>query len=161
MPYPSAANSKILQQNTGKQAAIVNLTREARSLHGDSLPLIANNTRVWPNLVQRVAGAVRVMPPWKLQTIGPERIDFRYENTGVGSSIELRPSVAYCFRKVSRVADGFDSRSMGPVCPAAEPGHSRRSYRPERVSIWQRTHRSCRRSSRSATQNLAIKSVKP
>ena len=25
--------------------------------------------------------------------------DFRYENTGVGSSIELRPSVAYCFRK--------------------------------------------------------------
>ena len=99
MPYPSAANSKILQQNSGKQAAIVNLTREARSLHGDSLPLIANNTRVWPNLVQRVAGAVRVMPPWKLQTIGPERIDFRYENTGVGSSIELRPSVAYCFRK--------------------------------------------------------------
>ena len=31
--------------------------------------------------------------------VGPERLDFLYPNTSTGSSIELRPSVAFCFRK--------------------------------------------------------------
>lgn len=79
-PYPSAAKAKILHQNTGKQAAILNLIRDTRARHGDSLPLIANNVDVWPCLVRRVAEVVRVMPLWKLQTIGPERMDFLYEN---------------------------------------------------------------------------------
>ena len=42
---------------------------------------------------------VRVMPLWKLQTVGQERLDFLYENSGTGRSIELRAGVAYCFRK--------------------------------------------------------------
>src|SRR5207249_557923 len=56
-------------------------------------------TSVWRGLVRRVAGVVRVMPLWKLQTIGPERLDFLYENTETGKAIELRPGVAFCFRK--------------------------------------------------------------
>ena len=36
---------------------------------------------------------------WKLQTIGPERLDFLYENAQIGTTIELRPGVAYCLRK--------------------------------------------------------------
>ena len=40
-----------------------------------------------------------MMPLWKLQTVGAERIDFLYENIGAGTKIELRPGVAYCFRK--------------------------------------------------------------
>lgn len=40
-----------------------------------------------------------MMPLWKLQTVGRERHDFLYENTGAGSKIGLRPGVAYCFRK--------------------------------------------------------------
>jgi len=99
VPYPSAATSKILQQNTGKQAAIVNLIRDVRRKHGDSLPMVANNPTVWRVLVRRVASVVRVMPLWKLQTIGSERLDFLYENAGAGTKIELRPGVAYCFRK--------------------------------------------------------------
>lgn len=39
------------------------------------------------------------MPLWKLQTIGRECVDFLYENTGTGRTIELRPGVAFCFRK--------------------------------------------------------------
>jgi len=39
------------------------------------------------------------MPLWKLQTLGQERVDFLYENAGAGHVIELRPGVAYCFRK--------------------------------------------------------------
>jgi hypothetical protein len=31
--------------------------------------------------------------------VGPERQDFLYPNTSTGSSVELRPSVAFCFRK--------------------------------------------------------------
>ena len=98
-PYPSAATPKILQQNTGKQAEILNIIRDARTKHGDSLPLITKKSNVWPRLVRRVAKVVREMPLWKLQTIGPERMDFLYENMGAGTEIELRPGVAYCFRK--------------------------------------------------------------
>jgi hypothetical protein len=45
-PYPSAATPKILQQNTGRQAEILNIIRDARTKHGDSLPLITKKTDV-------------------------------------------------------------------------------------------------------------------
>jgi hypothetical protein len=99
VPYPNAAITRILKQNTAKQAAILNIVRDARTLHGDSLAMVANDRHIWPHLVRRVAAVVRVMPLWKLQTIGPKRVDFLYENARVGTKIELRPGVAYCFRK--------------------------------------------------------------
>jgi hypothetical protein len=39
------------------------------------------------------------MPLWKLQTVGQERLDFLYDNSGTGRAIELGAGVAYCFRK--------------------------------------------------------------
>jgi hypothetical protein len=45
--YPSAAAARILQQSTGKQAAILNAIAEARTKHGDSLPVIVKNTSIW------------------------------------------------------------------------------------------------------------------
>jgi 5-methylcytosine-specific restriction endonuclease McrA len=98
-PYPAAAESAILRQNTGQQAAIVNLVRDARQRNGDSLTAFMNRPTVWKPLVREVARIVRLMPLWKLQTVGAERLDFLYENTGSGSSIKLRPGVAFCFRK--------------------------------------------------------------
>jgi 5-methylcytosine-specific restriction endonuclease McrA len=50
-------------------------------------------------IVHEVATVVRIMPLWKLQTIGQERLDFLYENVGKDKTIELRAGVAYCFRK--------------------------------------------------------------
>src|SRR5438132_1510998 len=76
LPYPTSSKVRVLKQNTGKQAALVNLAADARNKHGDSLPALIRKTRQWRGLVQRVAGVVRVMPLWKLQTIGPERLDF-------------------------------------------------------------------------------------
>jgi hypothetical protein len=46
-----------------------------------------------------VARIVRIMPLWKLQTVGREQLDFLYENTGTGKTIELKPGVAFCLRK--------------------------------------------------------------
>src|SRR5215472_16889171 len=37
VPYSTGAKAGILQQNTGKQAAVVNLVRTARERHGGSL----------------------------------------------------------------------------------------------------------------------------
>jgi hypothetical protein len=48
--------------------------------------------------VAEVDQVVRTMPLWKLQTVGEERLEFLYENTGRGSRITLKPGVAYCFR---------------------------------------------------------------
>ena len=53
----------------------------------------------WKELIQKVAQIVRVMPLWKLQTVGGESLEFLYANTGAGSRITLKPGVAYCFRK--------------------------------------------------------------
>jgi 5-methylcytosine-specific restriction endonuclease McrA len=98
-PYPAPDKARILQQNTGKQAAIINLVQEARSAHGGSLTSLMRDRPVWRRLVRQVVGVVRIMPLWKLQTVGKERMDFLYENTGACRVIELRPGVAYCFRK--------------------------------------------------------------
>jgi 5-methylcytosine-specific restriction endonuclease McrA len=98
VPYPTAEPT-VLQQNTGKQAAILNVLGTARVGHSDSLPSLMKQTVTWKRLRRDVSSIVRKMPLWKLQTVGRERLDFLYENTGTGETIELRSGVAYCFRK--------------------------------------------------------------
>jgi 5-methylcytosine-specific restriction endonuclease McrA len=89
----------VLQQNTGKQAAVVNFVRAARERHGDSLAVVMRQTMVERELCRKTSKIIRIMPLWKLQTVGQERLDFLYENIGTGTAIELRPGVVYCFRK--------------------------------------------------------------
>ncbi len=98
VPYPTSAQAGILQQNTGRQASILNIVRDAGSRYGDSLPAMVNRPS-WKTLTREVATVVRVMPLWKLQTVGQERLDFLYENATTNRTIELRSGVAYCFRK--------------------------------------------------------------
>jgi hypothetical protein len=38
IPYPAAGKASVLKQNTGKQAAVVNLIETAREKHGDAFP---------------------------------------------------------------------------------------------------------------------------
>lgn len=99
IPYTASDLAGVLQQNTGKQAAIVNLVAAARVGLGDSLAKVDKRGSAWKQLLREVGAVVRVMPLWKLQTIGKERLDFLYQNSGHGSSITLRPGVAYCFQK--------------------------------------------------------------
>ena len=53
---------------------------------------------LWQSLVGYVRQIVNVMPLWKLQTVGSERLEFLYENIGHGRTITLKPGVAFCFR---------------------------------------------------------------
>ena len=99
VPYPSSGKIGVLKQNTGRQAAVVTLLGAARGTHGDSLASVMKQTTLWKKLRQEISGVVRTMPLWKLQTVGRESLDFLYEKAGTGRTIELRPGVAYCFRK--------------------------------------------------------------
>jgi hypothetical protein len=99
LPYPSRNNAIVLQQNTGKQAAIVNAVRDARAACNDSLLNAMRERAMWHRLVRKVARIVAVMPLWKLQTVGRERLEFLYTNTGNTAEVTLQAGVAFCFRK--------------------------------------------------------------
>ena len=98
VPYPAGERSALLAQNTGRQAAIVNRVAEARASYGGSLVRLQNRRGEWRELVGSVDAVVKKMPLWKLQTVGTEQVDFLYENVGRGSTVTLRPGVAWCFR---------------------------------------------------------------
>ncbi len=71
--------------------------RDARAAYGDSLPNLMKNGTAWRSLVTKVARVVRAMPLQYLQNVGGKRLDFLYGE--VRRVIELRPGVAFCFRK--------------------------------------------------------------
>lgn len=53
----------------------------------------------WKRLVQEVKGVVEGMPLKYLQNVGQDRLDFLYDRSYHYGMVELRPGVAYCFRK--------------------------------------------------------------
>jgi hypothetical protein len=77
-PYAAPKVSRALRQNTGQPAKVISLVEEARRQHGDSLASIMRNGRAWKRLVRQVERVVTVMPLWKLQTVGKEKLDFLY-----------------------------------------------------------------------------------
>ena len=99
LPYPCPTKPRVLQQNTGKQAAIVNAVRVAHAAYSGSLANAMRDKAMWGRLVRKVAAVVAVMPLWKLQTVGRIPLAFLYANTGNHHEIELKTGVAYCFRK--------------------------------------------------------------
>lgn len=57
----------------------------ARQRHGDSLTAVMIRPAVLKPLVREVAGTVREMPLWKLQTVGAERqVGIRADGSGGG-----------------------------------------------------------------------------
>jgi hypothetical protein len=98
LPYTGAGVSHVLQQNTGRPATVLSLLVKARAKF-ESLNALMANRGTWNTLVTEVGGVVRKMPLWKLQTVGRDRLDFLYENAERGTKIELRPGVAYSFRR--------------------------------------------------------------
>jgi hypothetical protein len=89
----------ILQQNTGKQAAIISQIAASQQECSSSLSRFKQTASDhWLTLVAKVDHVVRTMPLWKLQTVGDERLEFLYENVDQGNRITLKPGVAYCLR---------------------------------------------------------------
>ncbi|MBM4148953.1 MAG: HNH endonuclease [Lentisphaerae bacterium] len=97
----------VLKQNTGRQADVINRIAAARVRSAGSLYRGRMDRPAWKALVSDVATTVRVMPLWKLQTVGSERLDFLYDNIETGASIMLKPGMAYCFRAFYPVLCGL------------------------------------------------------
>lgn len=88
----------VLQQNTGRQASVINALVRAQAAYA-TLPA-ARHAAAWSGLVARVAATIVAMPLWKLQAVGGERDEFLYreaERDG-DESIRLLPGVPAAFR---------------------------------------------------------------
>jgi hypothetical protein len=89
----------VLQQNTGRQAAIISqIVQAQQECAGSLFRLKQLASDRWSELVTEVDDVVHTMPLWKLQTVGDERLEFLYENLDRGNRITLKTGVAYCFR---------------------------------------------------------------
>lgn len=102
VPYQPPSRDQagaVLKQNTGKQAAVISAVSKARETYGGSLAQLKKNPRAWESLKRNVAETIRVMPLWKLQTVGGQKLEFLYNGVrGEGTIIELKEGVCYCFR---------------------------------------------------------------
>jgi hypothetical protein len=102
VPYhPLGGNQAgaVLKQNTGKQAAVISAVSKARETYGGSIARLKKNPRAWESLKRKVAETIRVMPLWKLQTVGGQKLEFLYNGVrGEGTVMELKEGVCYCFR---------------------------------------------------------------
>jgi hypothetical protein len=86
----------VLAQNTGRQAAVVRLVREARSEFGDRLDRLRARDGEWEALAASVDQTIRKMPLFKLQKVGREPADeflypHRLKGRGADATIELDP----------------------------------------------------------------------
>lgn len=132
MPSGTVENAGVLRQNTGNQAGIVRLLLEVRVKCEGSLAKARSNQAEWNSTVSAVDNFVRVMPLWRLQTVGSERLDFLYENSGAGRLITLKPGVAFCLRRYyplvadlvkgawSRYVRRFNPQLLGEACDLHE-----------------------------------------
>src|SRR5262249_51829042 len=93
------ATGLVLQQNTGKQAAIIaQIAKSQQQGEGSLLRFKQVASDRCSAFVAEVDQVVCKMPLWKVQTVGEERLDFLYANLDRGSRITLKAGVAYCFR---------------------------------------------------------------
>ena len=99
VPKQAPDQGQVLRQNTGRQAAMIRMILETRNSVGDSFACAKQHSQEWTRLVSDVDKTVRTMPLWKLQTVGNQKLEFLYANTGKGTKIELKPGVAYCLRR--------------------------------------------------------------
>jgi hypothetical protein len=101
VPYQALGHThslSVIKQNAGKQAVILNVVRKAREENGGSLTMLKSNVQAWKRLRGRVAKTIRIMPLWKLQTAGRQKLEFLYDNDGRGNEILLKEGVCFCFR---------------------------------------------------------------
>jgi hypothetical protein len=99
-PYHLAGRaSAVIKQNTGKQAAVISAVMKAREMHDGSLARLKADSAAWGRLMRSVAETIRVMPLWKLQTLGRTRVEFLYaHDPQEGHEVVLNEGVCYCLR---------------------------------------------------------------
>lgn len=94
----------ILNQNNGKQAAIVNRIIELRQSYS-SLGLLRRDTLVWLKLVKDVARIVKEMPVRYLQNMNGQNFEFLYQLRQSKQQLTLLPQVMFCLRQFSEIIE--------------------------------------------------------
>jgi len=95
----ATGEQRVLQQNTGaKNAAIIGRVVEMRKKHS-TLYTARSSQREWRSLVSAVSSQIKLMPLFKLQTVGRKRLETLYANEVVDSGIVLQKGVQDCFRR--------------------------------------------------------------
>ena len=94
----------ILNQNNGKQAAIVNRIIELRQIYS-SLGLLRRDSAVWSKLVKDVARTVKEMPARYLQNMNGQNFEFLYLLDQCKKQLILLPQVMFCLRQFSEIIE--------------------------------------------------------
>ncbi|MEC8885685.1 MAG: HNH endonuclease domain-containing protein [Pseudomonadota bacterium] len=94
----------ILNQNNGKQAAIVNRIIELRQIYS-SLGLLRRDTAIWFKLVKDVARTVKDMPVRYLQNMNGQNFEFLYLLDQCRKQLILLPQVMFCLRQFSEIIE--------------------------------------------------------
>ena len=94
----------ILNQNNGKQAAIVKRIVEHRKNYS-SLGVLRRDSCVWLALLNEVKIVVRKMPVTYLQNINGQNFEFLYQLDQCGKQLILPPKVMYCLRQFSEIIE--------------------------------------------------------
>ncbi len=94
----------ILNQNNGKQAAILNCIIALRQSYS-SLGLLRRDSLVWLKLVKDVARTVKDMPVRYLQNINGQNFEFLYQLDRCGKQLILLPQVMFCLRQFSEIIE--------------------------------------------------------
>lgn len=101
LPYghgQSGAESDVLVQNIGTQAAVVSAIAEFRHRTGLTNLSVARTHPEYPVLISRVAKVVSAQPLKYLQNFGGSTDPFLYER-GERGHIHLQPGMSYCLRR--------------------------------------------------------------
>jgi len=87
----------ILIQNTGRQAAMIDIVEKLRSEHRTLT--LARASTAWRGAVTRTTNLVDKMPLWRLQVLRNETLEFLYAKSPIPGNIRLKPGVAANFRR--------------------------------------------------------------
>lgn len=110
MPYAANGQLTVLQQNTGNQAAIINIVVDAKA-NLDPVFEAARLRPGWAGVLQRARKTIVDQPLTKLQTIGAGGAAFSdcflYSHEDIADSIALLPGAAFCMRRFFPLLQGM------------------------------------------------------
>lgn len=105
-PFPGATGPRVLLQNTGPQAAVINAIAQARNT-AMTLPQLRADRAAWRRLLGSVRDIVVKMPLWRLQTVGGEPRPFLYPIDHSRERIVLHAGVAAHLRAFHPLVTGL------------------------------------------------------
>lgn len=105
-PFAGARNAEVLSQNSGQQAAVVNLLAAERR-RVNTIAQLRADARRWRSIVAKIARIVRVMPLYRLQLVAGQLRPFMYDHDGDATRIVLKRGVAYHLRRFHPLVTGL------------------------------------------------------